>query len=233
MNLLSKIQAFNNQIKDTVDGLLSDPPPHHPHLQSTPDDKVATLAFIIIDRSVSMNTKDYLPSRLQAAKEAAIAFIMAWVAKGTHANICVIAFDNKATLVTRPTSIVNYKQIVKKIESIAIRGGTDIAIGLKEADRIAADIDTDSVQGQIILLTDGCGGHPIPIAEKLKCQFQMVIDVVGIGGSRSQVNEALLKTVATTEPDGTSHYRFIKDAATLKQHYRKLATGILWEGKNQ
>ena len=54
--------------------------------------------------------------------------------------------------------------------------------------------------------------------------------IVGIGGTRGAVKESLLWKVATTDQDGFNHYFFIKDSAALKQHYRQLATGLVWRG---
>ncbi|HUT42812.1 MAG TPA: hypothetical protein VMW95_00640, partial [Desulfobacterales bacterium] len=80
------------------------------------------------------------------------------------------------------------------------------------------------------LLTDGHGGHPVKIANKLKDKYSAILDVVGIGGSAEVVNESLLRKVATTDPDGFNHYRFIKDSMDLKEHYKHLATGLIWHG---
>ena len=68
------------------------------------------------------------------------------------------------------------------------------------------------------------------MAVMLKQRLDAVIDVVGIGGSPSVVNEALLRQVATTDPDGFCHYRFIKDAQALSKHYTQLAQGLIWRG---
>ena len=46
------------------------------------------------------------------------------------------------------------------------------------------------------------------------------------------VNESLLKQVATTDPGGHNHYRFISDAHSLKLHYRELATSLVCKGNS-
>jgi len=53
---------------------------------------------------------------------------------------------------------------------------------------------------------------------------------VGIGGTPDAVNEALLRQVATTDPGGFCHYRFVKDPETLSEHYTQLAKGLVWNG---
>ena len=132
-----------------------------------------------------------------------------------------------------PTAINNSRNIIKGIRSIKIVGGTDIGNGLVETAKVLNVHSKLNAKSHIILLTDGFGECPLSIPEEIKQQYDTIIDVVGIGGSRDDVNEYLLREVATTEVDGTNHYRFIADARTLKQHYRQLATGLVWKGANQ
>jgi hypothetical protein len=47
--------------------------------------------------------------------------------------------------------------------------------------------------------------------------------VVGVGAAPTDVNESLLRSVASVV-DGEVRYRFIKDSRTLVQHYTALAT---------
>ena len=107
-------------------------------------------------------------------------------------------------------------------------GGTDIAEGFKKAVDLFDDEEISKRLRYIILLTDGHGGNPVRKAKLLKEKYEAVIEVVGIGGSPSAVNESLLRKVATTDPDGFNHYRFIKDSETLRQHYRHLAIGLIF-----
>lgn len=84
---------------------------------------------------------------------------------------------------------------------------------------------------KILILTDGRGGHPITIAQKLKKEHGMLIEVIGIAGSRSEVDEDLLRKVATTDHNG-NHYQFINDSQILKEHYQNIATGLIYNDKN-
>ena len=71
------------------------------------------------------------------------------------------------------------------------------------------------------------------VANELKGQLQVLVEVIGIGGHSSAVNEHLLRRIATTDPDGFTHYCFIRDSASLIAHYSELATGIVWKGKDR
>lgn len=73
--------------------------------------------------------------------------------------------------------------------------GTDIDAGLKVADQ-ALQWHRFSVVRRIILLTDGQGGYPLQTAESLK-QRGVVIDAIGVGDQPSDVDEKLLRAVAS------------------------------------
>jgi hypothetical protein len=78
---------------------------------------------------------------------------------------------------------------------------------------------------RIIMLTDGGhlgGGDPTISATKLK-NMGAVIDCIGIGGSPKDVDEKLLKQIASRNPDGSIRYCFIGDQEQLVRKYNSLA----------
>lgn len=78
---------------------------------------------------------------------------------------------------------------------------------------------------RIIMLTDGdhnCSGCPVDVARDLK-KSGVIIDCIGIGGSPKDVNEELLKEIASRNPDGSVRYCFIGDQAQLLRKYESLA----------
>jgi len=232
MSFLSKLKSFNNKLQaETSSGRFG---------ISRTDRQLAALfgstakmTIIIIDCSGSMCCTDYPPNRLEAAINAAIEYVNTLKGQSVKATAAVISFSDEAKIVVPPTAINNSREIIKGIRSIKIEGTTNIGNGFKQATKVLTNYSGLNNQSQIILLTDGDGDCPLSIPEKLKQQYGTTIDVVGIGGSPVDVNESLLRKVATTELDGTNHYRFIADARTLKQHYSKLATGLVWKGDNQ
>ena len=89
------------------------------------------------------------------------------------------------------------------------------------------DRDDDSLK-RIIMLTDGehnTGGSPLAIASNLK-NTGVIIDCIGIGGSPSDVDENLLKQIASKNPDGSIRYCFIGDQQQLLRKYQSLAQHI-------
>jgi hypothetical protein len=81
------------------------------------------------------------------------------------------------------------------------------------------------VKDRIVLLTDGHGGQPLKTANELKANG-VFIDVIGIGGSPSAVNEQLLRKIASTV-NGDTRYRFISSRKDLFQHFRQLAEKLV------
>ena len=85
-----------------------------------------------------------------------------------------------------------------------------------------------STAKRIIMLTDGeynQGGSPIPVASRLK-KAGVIIDCIGIGGSPGDVDEELLKEIASCNPDGSIRYCFIGDQQELLRKYETLAHHI-------
>jgi uncharacterized protein with von Willebrand factor type A (vWA) domain len=182
------------------------------------------------DVSGSVGTKDYPPTRLAGGIAATIEYTNARARHHPDDRIAVISFTDRAKILLSLTPITRKPDIIKVVSQLTSGGGTDIAAGLKAAIAVFDQEPVSDRQRHIILLTDGHGGRPVKTATTLKEQYHAVIDVVGIGGTPKAVKESLLRKVATTDPDGFNHYRFIKDAQTLKEHYRQLATGLVWHG---
>lgn len=81
---------------------------------------------------------------------------------------------------------------------------------------------------RIILLTDGehnTGTCPLKAASRLK-SAGVVIDCIGIGGSRGDIDEKLLKEIASRNPNGSIRYCFIGDRQRLLRKYQSLAHHI-------
>jgi hypothetical protein len=185
---------------------------------------------IIIDVSISMNDDDYPPTRLCGGIEAAVEYVHARSQRHPYDRIAVASFSNQGRVVLGLTDISRKQRIISAIESLTIESGTDIKAGLEQALCIFNNDRQSGRSRRVILLTDGHGGRPLSTAQRLKTSYNTLIDVAGIGGTSEDVNEKLLKKVATTDPDGFNHYYFIKDSKGLKDHYRRLACGLIRSG---
>ena len=188
---------------------------------------------IVEDVSGSMRASDYPPSRLDGGIQAGVAYATTCCKERPGDRIAIVSFSERACVVLALTSVTRSRTIQKAFRRLTLDGGTDLAEGLKAAAKLFKKQPRTQRRRHVILLTDGQGGEPLDIAAQLKKRLGVVIDVVGIGGSHSAVNEDLLREVATTDSDGFCHYRFIKDPQALSEHYKQLAQGLVWRGKTQ
>ena len=81
---------------------------------------------------------------------------------------------------------------------------------------------------RIIMLTDGehnTGSCPLKVASRLK-NAGVLIDCIGIGGSPRNVDEKLLKKIASRNSDGSIRYCFIGDKQQLLKKYESLSRHI-------
>jgi len=186
--------------------------------------------IIVVDVSGSMGDTDYHPTRLAGGIEAAVEYINIRAEQSPKDRIAIVAFDSSAWIVIDLSSITLKDRLIEAVRQLEIKGGTDIAEGLKKAYKIFKKHPDSTNKRHIILLTDGHGGHPVKTANKLKDEYSAILNVIGIGGICEDVDESLLRKVATTDPDGSNHYRFIKNSMSLKEHYKHLATGLIWHG---
>ena len=184
----------------------------------------------VLDVSGSMRDSDYPPTRLDGGICATLAYTDARGKACPGDRVAVVSFNDAAHVVLPWTAITDRRGIGRALHRLTADGGTDLAEGLRAALSLFTNRPPAGRRRHAILLTDGQGGEPLEMAIRLKERLGVVIDVVGIGGSPDVVNETLLRQVATTDPDGFCHYRFIKDTQTLSEHYTQLAQGLIWRG---
>jgi len=160
-------------------------------------------------------------SKLDASKRACVTMVLNKAQIDSNDEIGLVSFNHRAQHLLSLCPIHLHKpQIIQAIQSLMVNGGTDINEGLK-ATRDTFDWMRNDVVKRIVLLTDGHGGHPLRTAEDLKGRG-VVLDVIGVGDHPSNVDEKLLKKVASII-EGENRYRFIKDQQTLVAHYTELA----------
>lgn len=182
-------------------------------------------AALIIDTSYSMLTEDWRPCRLNAAQAASQTYVERLLKEEPSARISIIAYGSNAKLVMPLTPVHKIHILKKAINSIRAKGNTNMASGLNIAcDQLKNGYHTK----RAVLLTDGrnnAGEDPRKFAEILK--KYAVIDCIGIGGNRLSVDEPLLKSIASSYPDGSKRYRWIGDKQKLVRHFHNLAGGLV------
>lgn len=204
---------------------------------------------LAIDASPSMEDDDWPPTRLLAAIEAAIALIVRKCQIAPEDRVGVVAYSKDAWCVA-PLDVVGVscERLCRQIRKIETDSYTNIHAALSKAGELLSVDDSQTPSSwisrflvptqdhertsdlkRIILLTDGDHNHgesPEAIARQLKNEG-VCIDCVGIGGDPSDVNEDLLKTIASTHDDGTTpRYAFIGDKDNLVQKFEQLAGRI-------
>ncbi len=131
--------------------------------------------FICIDTSGSMASSDVTPTRAQAAKGAAAAFIDE-SAPGT--KIGIIAFSGTAGIV-QPLS-TDHRQVASSLDELPLPNG---ATAIGDALKLAAENLPDGGHRVVILITDGvnnAGVDPLEIARWLGAH-RIPVYTVGIG----------------------------------------------------
>jgi Ca-activated chloride channel homolog len=198
--------------------------------------------ILAFDVSNSMRAADLEPTRIAAAKKAALAFVEQ---QPRTIRIGVVAFGDSAVTVLKPSNVKS--EVVAAIKRLSVGGGTSLGQGLFFSLRAIAGkpltideaaLESDSGQidigffgsSAIVLLSDGentSRPDPLDIA-KVASTAGVPVHAIGIGTKRGTViqvdgfniatalDEDLLKKIANVT-DGT--YDHAADAAALANVY--------------
>ena len=219
-------------------------------------DNQPEILLTMIDMSGSMYTDDIEPSRKEAAINANKEIFRVKKQSYPNDKIGVISFERTAKLSLIPTYAKDISDLSKVIDDTGLTGGTDFTAPMKlacsyfigktvksgnspikkmlssiffeQGDGIITSKNNDNTTKRIILLTDGehlGKSNPVNIANKLK-GIGVIIDCIGIGGSPKDVDEKLLKQIASRNPNGSIRYCFIGDQQKLIKKYSSLAHHI-------
>ena len=183
--------------------------------------KISNSDYIItIDSSSSMLADDFEPSRLDAAKEAAVAFIDDLSAR---AQIGVVSFSGNAFIEQELTG--DFGRAKEAIDNIKIRtvGGTNVGDAIITSANLLENSEKSKV---IILLTDGRSNVGTPVEEAILYvqEKNIKINTIGVAteqGGRflridavSRIDEPTLKAIASST--GGSYYPAADKAALIK-----------------
>lgn len=165
--------------------------------------------MMIIDKSGSMANGGNAPGsprKVELAKEAiyrSIDLLVPWD------RIGVVAFDNAARWVLKPTPVTNIKAIKDAVGTIRASGGTDILAGLQVGAEAMLK-ETTQVR-HIVLLTDG-GADSTGIVELTKklADAGVTTSVVAIGHGYAPFLEEVAKI-------GGGRFHFADNAAVIPQ----------------
>ena len=113
--------------------------------------------ILTIDVSRSMRQADIPPSRISAAKDAALAFIRS---QPSNTQIGIVAFSGFAEMIHPPTN--DQEALESAVESLTLGRRTAIGAGILEAVDAIAEVDSS-----IVPATGGSGGAPdfVPVPQ--------------------------------------------------------------------
>ena len=132
--------------------------------------------MIAIDTSGSMAAPDVPPTRLEAAKAAAVAFVDQLP---DTVNVGVVSFAGSSAVVAAPST--DHAQVQQQISALQLAaGGTAIGesvfASLDQIEAMIADADGEPVPSRVVVLSDGsntAGRSPdaaAPAAPKPRCR---------------------------------------------------------------
>jgi len=219
------------------------------------EDRTETL-ILLLDNSGSMESEDWPPSRLAGAIKASEALVDLKVRQYPHDRVGVVAFCGSAQTVHWPTGArTGAKDLKRSLSRLEADSATNITAGLETASQMLVGETNQSSNkgrlvgwlaellfepppverpadklsaGRIVLLTDGehnTGRSPKAAAGRLKAAG-VTIDCIGIGGSPDEVDEKLLKAIASVGPNGQPRYAFIADKQDLIRKFQQLGNRL-------
>lgn len=186
---------------------------------------------ICIDTSGSMRSTDINPTRWDAAKAAARAFIDA-VPEGTRVGL--VSFSSIAAILQTPSADLD--AVRQSLEHIPYPNG---ATAIGDALTVAASQMPPKGRRAIVLLTDGVnnrGVDPQVSSQQIGARG-ITISTVGVGTNDSgqlipgtsepaDIDEDALRAIAA---NAGGRYARAADAGTLRSEFRSLAFDTVWE----
>ena len=162
--------------------------------ESDPEDII-----ILIDTSISMNSKDYKPNRLEAAKKAIMLFIRRALELNPYRRIGIIGFYMYAYPIVDLTRNIN--ALEEAVKSIKVMGeATAPGEAVKEAIKMFKIQSTPAYKKRIIFVTDGTfnEGVPLSIMAEYARRCNVRIDICSFGRLSDYDREEMEKAVKLT-----------------------------------
>lgn len=178
---------------------------------------------LVIDKSGSMESTDYPPDRMTAAKEAAKIFVNQLKEDD---RVAVVSFSSSTSTVVSFTS--DKSSAKGKIDRISTGGWTAVGEGIITALDVLEKSREDTIK-TIVLLSDGANNRGISpkTAANRANERGIPIYTVGIGtvgGGKDPLDERTLKDIASITG---GEYLYAPDESELKKVYEKMSTKVL------
>jgi Ca-activated chloride channel family protein len=198
--------------------------------------KEQATVMLVLDVSASMSADDLRPSRMEAAKQAARAFVEA-LPKDTQVGL--VSFNTTASVNAPLTD--ERERVIRAIAGLRANGGTAIGDGLNLALDQLAQRPTDD-QGQpapalVVLLSDGesMSGAPPEEAAARASERGVRVHTVGIGqrGARPEIGRRQRVGLDETSLQGIAaatggQYFYAAQTSELERIYADLGSQVSW-----
>jgi Ca-activated chloride channel homolog len=193
--------------------------------------------MVAIDTSASMAATDVPPSRMEAAKAAASAFVEQLP---DTVNVGVVAFSGTSAVVVPPTT--EHDEAQAEIEALTLgRGGTAIGeavlSSVEQVQRMTAEADGEPVPTRVVLLSDGdnTAGRSPDQAAAAAVEAGLPVSTIAYGtpngtlpggsGQPVPVDQEALRALAETT-GGTSYTA--ESGEELRSVYADIGSSIGW-----
>lgn len=172
------------------------------------------VVIVVIDSSWSMAGICGPDTRLGVTKQSFKTAASLTARKSPHALMGVIAFNHEPQVITSPVPVgVNCEAICNAINSIDTSGGTRLDLAIYETCGLFEQYP-ERTNKSVLILTDGHSGGNVPKAATRLHQLGAQVFVTGVGNQPTDVNESMLRSVAS-EIDGQTAYQFVSKASGL------------------
>ena len=137
------------------------------------------IVVMAVDVSLSMEATDIEPSRLVAARRAAVEFVQSLP---DTVEVGLVTFAGTAAVTVTPTA--DHDDVVAALGSLRLREGTAVGEGVLAAlDAIATSGEADGVPASVVLLSDGetTAGTPTADAAEVAADAEVPVDTIAFG----------------------------------------------------
>lgn len=190
--------------------------------ESTPTDPIEAVV-LLVDRSPSMETTDYLPTRLDAAKQAVLAFYNAKFGVDPRDRIAVLAFDRDCHIVGAFGQPVS--EVWQRVQELRPGDSTALGRAIERGFDYVLQHAPSGYARRIVILSDGdTNSGPDPHGFTDRCrQAHVIIDTVGIGSNKSDDYRRGVQHLEALSKATGGLFAYCSDVPRLVGHYRDLA----------
>jgi len=198
--------------------------------------------MLVLDKSCSMEEEGFKAGMKK--KEILHKAVSGYFARKLQTRqtdmVGMVLFDHDRVVPCSPSNIcTGYDALIQSAGQLMkpLHGGTDMGPALLAALKDLESLGFLSRQSpffcRVIVFSDGWTSYRQQAIGQARALHDrgVLVESLGLGQTPSDVDEELLKNVATTDEDGFTHYSFLGDSESLLTTFERMALASLtWEG---